>query len=142
MRMGWQFRVQPQTSRDGYAHPYVRDDRLFTILAYDMSADGLRGTFAVLLDAPGVAPGASAPVRVIDFASEHRGVNPRFVDASESVMGFSTEQGVAYIPLRSRDPVRVIREPVGALYSDVVVQGELLFWEAGFSAGSALRSEE
>jgi len=142
VRMGWQFRVQPRTDRDGHALPYVRDDQLFTLIGYDTSSDGLRGKYAVLLGAPGVAPGESSPVRVLDYATDLRGVTPRFVDASERTMGFSIEQGVAYIPLQTRDPVRVLREPVGALYSDVVVQGDVLFWEAGFSAGAALRSEE
>lgn len=142
VRMAWRFRVRPRREGEGHPLPKVRDDRLFTIITYDTSSDGLRGKYAVVLGVPGVAPGASAPIRILDYATDLHGVNARFVDASESTMGFSIEQGVAYIPLRTRDPVRVLREPVGALYSNVVVQGDVLFWEAGFSAGAALRSEE
>ena len=138
----WRIRTQPRNDQDGDVSIYVHEDRLITRVGYDSSADGLSGKYALILGVPGVAPGASAPIRVLDRATDLHGINARFVDASESTMAFSIEQGVAYIPLRTRDPVRVIREPVGALYSDVVVQGDVMFWEAGFAAGAALRSEE
>jgi hypothetical protein len=143
--MAWKCTSAPWELPDGLTYPRVVDDIPYSFIRFKSTRNrNDRDRLAILQGFPTTAPGRPANLRIVDNYHDLRGASERYFDLSTTTAIFSSEQAVAYIPLRPDLPVRVFHDPSNAFAFELVqVHGDTAFWEANIRTnGEDYRSEE
>lgn len=120
---------------NGQVIPIIADDQPTSLVRFqDPLSQQEFNNVAILPGLPSVAAGRPERFRIVEDSRDLRGANLRYRDMSESVLGFSSEQAVAYVPLQESLPVRVFtRLPNAFEINTVQVHRDTMFWETSVS---------
>lgn len=120
---------------NGQVIPIVADDQPTSLVRFqDPLSQQEFNNVAILPGLPSVAAGRPERLRIVEDSRDLRGANLRYRDMSDSVLGFSSEQAVAYVPLQESLPVRVFtRLPNAFEINTVQVHRDTMFWETSVS---------
>jgi hypothetical protein len=130
--LAWKRREGPLLPYEGATNPRVVDDIPYSFVRFSDNREQPEfNRLAILRGTPTIAAGRPPNLRILDNARDLRGATERYFDLSMTTAGFSSEQAVAYVPLREGLPVRSFPRPPGTTaFRTVQVEGDTVFWEA------------